>query len=80
MKRRYGVIVTPEAQTGIIAAFQYILERSPLNAQKWLRALYKKIDSLELMPERCSLARENEYLEDTIRHLVFKSHGSSFAR
>ncbi len=74
MRKRYGVIVTPEAETGIVAAFQYILERSPLNAEKWLRALYKKIDSLELMPERCPLARENEYFEDTLRHLVFKSH------
>jgi plasmid stabilization system protein ParE len=72
--RRYGVIVTPEAEAGIVAAFQYILERSPLNAEKWLRALYKKIDSLEQMPERCPLARENEYFEDTLRHLVFKSH------
>jgi plasmid stabilization system protein ParE len=74
VKRRYRVIVTPEAETGIVTAFRYILERSPLNAEKWLRALYKKIDSLELMPERCSLARENEYFEDTLRHLVFRSH------
>ena len=74
MKRRYGVIVTPEAESGIVAAFRYILERSPVNAEKWLRALYKKIDSLEQMPERCPLARENEYFEDTLRHLVSKSH------
>ena len=71
MNRRYVVIVTPEAETGIVTAFQYILERSPSNAEKWLRALYKKIDSLEQMPERCPLARENEYFEDTLRHLVF---------
>lgn len=74
MRKRYGVILAPEAETGIVAAFQYILERSPLNAEKWLRALYKKIDSIELMPERCPLARENEYFEDTLRHLVFKFH------
>ena len=74
MKRRYGVILTPEAETRIVAAFRYILERSPLKAEKWLRALYKKIDSLEQMPERCPLARENEYFEETLRHLIFKSH------
>jgi plasmid stabilization system protein ParE len=74
VRKLYGVIVTPEAETGIVEAFQYILERSPLNAEKWLRALYEKIDSLELMPERCPLAREHEYFEDTLRHLVFKSH------
>ena len=26
------------------------------------------------MPRRCSVARENEYFEDTLRQLVFKSH------
>ena len=45
MNRRYGVVVTPEAETAIVAAFRYIL-----------------------------LARENEYFEDTLYHLVFKSH------
>jgi plasmid stabilization system protein ParE len=74
VKKRYGVMVTPEAETGIVDAFLYILERSPLYAEKWLRALYKKIDSLEQMPERCPLARENDYFEDTLRHLVFKSY------
>jgi plasmid stabilization system protein ParE len=74
VKRRYEIIVTPEAETGIVAAFRYIQERSPRNAEKWLRALYRKIDTLEQMPERSTLARENDYFEDTLRHLVFKSH------
>jgi plasmid stabilization system protein ParE len=26
------------------------------------------------MPERCALARENEYFEDELRQLLFKSH------
>jgi plasmid stabilization system protein ParE len=43
VRRRYGVIVTPEAESGIVSAFEYIFERSPLNAERWLRALYKKI-------------------------------------
>jgi plasmid stabilization system protein ParE len=72
--KRYTVLVTPEAEAGIVSAFHYIRERSPMNAARWLRALYGEIDSLERFPERCSLARENEYFEDTLRQLTLKSH------
>ena len=71
---RFHVIVTPEAQTGVRESFLYIHEESPLNAARWLQMLYKKIDTLERMPERCSSAREQEYLEEDLRQLVFKSH------
>jgi plasmid stabilization system protein ParE len=72
--KRYEVIVTPEAEDGIVSAFGYIHERSPENAAKWLRGRYREIDTLETSPERCSVARENEYLEGTLRQLLFKSH------
>jgi len=72
--KRYEVIVTPEAELGIVEAFQFIHERSPMNAAKWLGALYRKIDALESMPGRCALARENKYFEETLRQLVFHSH------
>ena len=71
---RFHVIVTPEAQTGVRESFLYIHERSPLNAARWLRTLYKKIETLARMPERCGSAREQEYLEEDLRQLVFKSH------
>ena len=75
---RYEVIVTPEAQAGIEEAFAYIFERSPLNGARWLRGLYRKIDSLESFPERYGWAQEREYLEEDLRVLVFKSHGVIF--
>jgi plasmid stabilization system protein ParE len=37
-------------------------------------AFYRQIDTLETMPERCALARENEYFQDELRQLLFKSH------
>ncbi len=51
-----------------------IHERSPLNAARWLRDLYEKIETLEHSPERCAFAREREFLEDDLRQLEFKSH------
>ena len=71
---KYQVIVTPEAQTGIRESLVYIHERSPLNAVRWLQALYEEIDTLERFPERCAFAREREYLDENLRQLVFKSH------
>ena len=72
--KKYEVIVTPEAEAGITAAFRYIHNNSPRNASKWLRALYSKISTLESFPGRCSIARERDYFEEELRQLVFKSH------
>ena len=72
--KKYHVIVTPEAQSGIRESFLYIRARSPINAVRWLQGLYAEIDSLERFPERCSYAREREYLDEEFRQLVFKSH------
>ena len=77
--KKYDVVVTPEAQDGIRESFLYIHERSPLNAARWLQGLYTKIDTLERFPERCSYARERQYVleiqaGDDLRQLVFKSH------
>ena len=41
---------------------------------KWLRSLYRQIDTLENLPERCAFAREREFLEGDLRQLIFKSH------
>jgi len=71
---KYHVIVTPEAQAEIRESFAYIHERSPLNAARWLQALYGQVDTLERFPERCAFAHEREYLDEDLRQLVFKSH------
>ena len=71
---KFSVIVTPEAQDGIRESFEYIHERAPLNAARWLQALYDLINTLEQFPERCDRAREHHYFEEDLRQLVFKSH------
>lgn len=70
----YTVIVTPAAQTDIALAFAYIQERSPLNAQRWLRGLYKMVHTLETLPKRCGRAREADLIGEDIRQTFFKSH------
>lgn len=70
----YKVVITPEAEQAALATFQYIFERAPLAATRWLRDLYRAIDSLECFPERCAFAPERTFLEEDLRHLIFKSH------
>ena len=71
---KYVVIVTPEAEENIAAAYDYIAERSPLNAIRWLRDLYKQIDSLEEFPRGFGEAREQRHVVEEIRQVIFKSH------
>ncbi len=56
--KKYKVIVSPEAEAGIISAFGYIFERSAQSARRWLRDIYLRIDTLESVPGRCAPARE----------------------
>jgi plasmid stabilization system protein ParE len=71
---KFAVEFTPTAQAELWAAFEYIHERAPLNAARWLRGIYKAIDTLESFPSRCGIAPESKYLDAELRHLVFKSH------
>ena len=71
--KKYEVIVTLEAGDDIREAFLYIHNRSPLNARRWLKGLYKEIDTLEHFPERCGKARETEFLGEELRQLIYKS-------
>jgi plasmid stabilization system protein ParE len=77
--KRHKVIVTPEAQAGILESFRFLHEDSPQNASHWLIDLYSKIDTLEHFPERCSYARESEFVDEDLRQLVFGSHRIVFS-
>ncbi len=71
---RFQVKVDDEAWREAMRAFWRIREEAPLNAERWLQGLSDAIESLEQMPRRCALARENEFFEEELRQLVFKSH------
>jgi plasmid stabilization system protein ParE len=70
----YRVELTPTAEAELWDDFLYIHERAPLNAQQWLVSVYEAIDTLESFPRRCAVAPEGQYVEDELRHLLFKSH------
>lgn len=52
----------------------YIAADSPRYAKEWLKEAYAALSSLRSMPQRCSLAPENENMALEVRHLIYKSH------
>lgn len=75
----YKVVVTPTAQRHLIEAFKYIAGRSPLNAERWFNRIQDAIASRGLMPKRCPLAPETEYLDVELRHLIHKPYRIIFS-
>lgn len=77
--KRYVVHVHPDAEAELVHAFRYIHADSPQNAERWLRGVWKVIDSLETMPERCPYARENDRFDTVLRQYRYKSHRIIFS-
>lgn len=71
---KYRVEMTPTAEAELRTAFGFIHRRAPLNATRWLKGIYAAIDTLELFPTRCGIAREAKYLGSDLRQYIFKSH------
>ena len=40
-------------------------------AQSWYQGLIKAISSLQTMPRRCAIARENDFFSQEIRQLIY---------
>ncbi|MFO0911575.1 MAG: type II toxin-antitoxin system RelE/ParE family toxin [Pirellulales bacterium] len=71
---RFTVQITTEVELSIRDAFYYIQQRSPSNALKWLVGLYQAINTLETMPNRCALIREQDAFDEEVRELLYHSH------
>ncbi len=70
---RYTVIVTPEAESDLREAYRYIRDRAPRAAREWSRRVRSSINTLSRFPERCSLAPESAFFDESIRQLCFGS-------
>ena len=71
MNQKYQVVIQPAAQKAIEEAYFWFSNDSSRQARKWLEGLYKVILSLEIMPFRCSLAFENDFLDQEIRQIIY---------
>jgi plasmid stabilization system protein ParE len=69
----YRVVVTPEAESELRAAYRYIRNYAPLAARDWVRRARQATKTLARHPERCPLAPESISFGLPIRELLFGS-------
>lgn len=67
----YRVIVTPEAESDLRAAYLYIRRHAPRAAREWIRRVRQSVKTLSRHPERCPLAQESASFDDPVRELLF---------
>jgi plasmid stabilization system protein ParE len=67
----YRVVIQPDAEAEVADGFAYIAARSPESAARWLRGLYKAVDTLELFPTRCGIAPESQHVRDEVRQFLY---------
>jgi plasmid stabilization system protein ParE len=67
------VIITPNAEDELRAAYRYIRDRAPDAARGWVKGARTKIKSLAHDPERAPLAPESVSFENPIRELFYGS-------
>lgn len=78
---KYVVVMTRRAERDLLAAAQWWAEnRSPAQADRWLSAIQKKIESLGTSPLRCALVLENERFSAEVREVHFSVRGRSTHR
>lgn len=68
--KRYRVLIHPQAEIELEAAYRYIAGDSPERAARWRKQILKKAQSLETFPDRCHKAREAKLVAADLRHLV----------
>lgn len=67
------VVITPNAENELRAAYRYIHDRAPDAAGEWVKGARRKIKSLAHDPERAPLAPESVSFENPIRELFYGS-------
>lgn len=63
------------AAADVARAYRWLYERSTQAAERWRGSLLEAVESLSSMPERCSLAPENDWYPGELRQLL---HGKRY--
>jgi plasmid stabilization system protein ParE len=66
----YHVVILPEAEQEMEAAYLWIAESAPAAATAWILRLRSAINTLREHPRRCRRAPEDEFFDEEIRQLL----------
>jgi plasmid stabilization system protein ParE len=76
---KYQIEISSVAEAETDGAFLNLSQlTSPVKASRWYGGLLEAIESLSVMPNRCSFARENEYFSQEIRQLLYGKGRNSY--
>ena len=72
---KFEIVVEPDAETGIEAAYLYLVSEASVEvAERWYNGLDAAIATLARMPDRCPLAPENDFFDEEIRQLLIATY------
>jgi plasmid stabilization system protein ParE len=69
----HKVVVTPEAEEGLVEAYLFVRRDSLPAARSWSSGARQAIRGLNRFPERCPIAPENRAFDRPIRELLYGS-------
>jgi plasmid stabilization system protein ParE len=76
---KYRIEISSVAEAESDGAFISLSQlTSPAKASQWHGGLIESIESLSVMPSRCSLAREDKYFSQEIRQLLYGRGRTSY--
>ena len=67
----YRVIIQPNAEAELDAAYRYRYQRALQAAARWFAGFVEAINSLAQFPERCPFAPENGHFPEEIHQLLY---------
>jgi toxin ParE1/3/4 len=70
MTDHFRISVTRRASRDLIGIHEYINQNSPQNAVSVLERLFADIDSLEYLPHRCKVHRDDRNANRVVRSMV----------
>ncbi len=68
---RYQIVLADTAKSDANYIYEWVVERAPIRGAEWFEELMDCLYSLELLPNRCPLAREAKDAQRSIRCLHF---------
>ena len=68
---KYRVHLTHSASADAERAYDWLAQRAPRAAVKWFNGLLDVVESLEMFPRLCGLARESEKSPEEIRQMLY---------
>ena len=76
---KYSVEFSDQAKSDLLEIYLWIAEDSALNAARWVATLETAIHGLDVSPERCVVAPENDEVEGfEVRHLIVGGYRDLF--